>query len=248
MKRLKYFFACFLVIFALPFWRFLDLIAVFSPTDGPYKVLSIIGFIFFIAIPLKLYIERTKKRHVFIGSVLFAGIVWQIPLLSQMASKYPQYGHCNFITYTGMFYHIRNFLPESYTDDLEIRNQLCWIRKLIRKSPDSFDSVTEFNQYATITRDKLLSPEIKYTTSLPLIAFLNLHLLTSMNFPADSISHDSNVIIKDLNFWSSQYTTRIQDRDYSFLSYIHGAWIKFEYGLIEKNWPNLVESLTPQSP
>ncbi len=192
-------------------------------------------------VPVKMLFPKVKRVILLVSYLIYCISAWINPSLSKMATENPEFSHCGPLSYTGSLFSIRNFLSEAYADDLEIRNQLCWLRKLISNVPDNFENAAELNFYLKLTRDKLLKPEFKYRAALPLVALLELRIFaTILERPDKQWMQDS------LNFWISQYTYEISERDYTWINWPHADYIKWEYGLIEKNWQNLVEGLTIQ--
>lgn len=150
----------------------------------------------------------------------------------------PELDHCGALTYTGTFYPIRKILSDAHHDDLEARNQLCWVRKMISRVPEKFNSADEVKSYSELVRDKLLKPEIKYRVSLPLIAVLYFRINTSAGHLVGV-----KAIYDSLHFWIDHYTEEISGRNYSIWNWPHSSYIKFEYGLIEKNWEVLIDNI-----
>lgn len=238
MKRLNILFSVLILILALPFWRFADVVAIISPVDWPLAYILLGWFIFFLLVPLKLLFPRLKALYLVLMTMIFAGLVWWSPPLSKMASEKPEFNHCGSLTYTGTFYPIRNILSDAHRDDLEARNQLCWVRKLISKVPEKFDSQDEVEAYSKLIQDRLLRPQLKYRSSLPMIALLYFTINTSSEeFIGVKKIYDS------LHFWIEHYTDEISARDYSVWNWPHSTYIKFEYGLVEKNWQELIDNI-----
>ncbi len=163
-----------------------------------------------------------------------AGLSYLSSPLSKMATENPTFNHCGQMTYTGMIYPAAKLLTDAYRDDLEARNQMCWIRKMITRVPEKY----ELGPYIKIVHDKLMKPEIKYRAALPLIAVLMLKI----NFGSNEANAPLNVY-DSLHFWVDQYTEEISSRDYKPWNWPHSSYIKFEYGLVEKNWQSLIDSI-----
>jgi hypothetical protein len=51
-------------------------------------------------------------------------------------------------------------------------------------------------------------------------------------------------IAEGIKFWQNQYTDMISERKYGLGSFPHSEWIKFEYGIIERNWNLIIDNLT----
>jgi hypothetical protein len=238
MKRLRLFFAFILLLFALPFWRFADMLAIFSPFKLPLTFALTIVFAIFIAIPAKLIFRKIKTYVLVLGIFSFLTLAWWSPPYSGMATDNPDFNHCGHLTYTGSIYPLRIILSDAHRDDLEVRNQLCWLRKMISRVPERFDTPDEINAYSDLIRNKLLKPEIKYRASLPLIAVLNFTINTSAGRMAGP-KH----LYDSLYFWINHYTEEISKRQYSPWNWPHSKYIQFEYGLIENNWRDLIDSI-----
>ncbi len=234
MYRLKLFFALFLLVLALPFWRFADMIAIGSPYDWPLTLAMSVWSGIFIAIPLKLIKQKLKVWTLLL--VIFATgflCMWVKPL-SHTSTDNSDLGHCGQMTYTGMLYPVRSILTDAYRDDLEARNQMCWVRKIISNVPEKY----ELGSYIKIIHDKLLKPQIKYRTSLPLIAVLMVKINLGSYEPNASMN-----VYDSIRFWSDHYTEEISYRNYKPWNWPHSSYIKFEYGLIENNWQKLIDSI-----
>jgi hypothetical protein len=238
MKRLKLVFAIVLLLLALPFWRFTDVVAILSPFKWPLPFALTVWFSIFITIPLRLLIPKIKTYIQLLVILCFASLTWWSGSLSKMATIDPDFNHCGTMTYTGFFYPVHGLLSDAHRDDLEARNQLCWIRKMISRVPSKFDSEHEAMTYTKLIQDKLFKPEIKYRASLPLIAFLYLAINTSAG------QHVGVKQVYDsLHFWIDHYTDEISRREYSVWNWPHSNYIIFEYGLVENNWQNLIDSI-----
>ena len=238
MKRLKFLFAGILLFLAIPFWRFGDVLAIIAPFDWPLAMALMIWFAVFIAIPAKLIFPKIKTYYLIPSILSFGSLVWWMGPLSNQATLHPELNHCGSITYTGLTYPMRKLLSEAHRDDLEVRNQMCWVRKMISKVPQRFDSMEDLEAYSNLIREKLLRPEIKYRAALPMIAVLYFTINTS-SVEVVRVKE----IYDSLHFWRDQYTEEISLREYSLWNWPHSDYIKFEYGLIEKNWEKLIESI-----
>ncbi len=238
MKRLKMIFAIFLLLLALPFWRFTDLVAILSPFEWLFAIALTMWFGIFIAIPIKLIKPNVKTIMLVVLILCFGSIsFWRGPL-SGMATVESDFNHCGEMTYTGFFYPIAPYVTDAHTDDLEARNQLCWVRKMISRVPKTFDSEHEVQTYTKLIQTKLFRPEIKFRSSLPLIAMLYLTINTSgAHYVGVKEIYDS------LHFWINHYTEEISNRQYGAWNWPHSDYIKFEYGLVERNWQSLLDSM-----
>ncbi len=239
MKRLKVFFAILLLCFALPAWRLSDLVTVLSPFHWPIAFGITFIFSMFVMIPLKLLIPK-MKTYILVGAIIvFGALSLYVNPFSKMATKDSTFNHCGHLTYTGTFYHLRTILTDAHRDDLEARNQMCWVRKMISRVPvEGFDRDEEVVTYTKLMEERLLAPEIKYRSSLPLIAILYFEI----NVASRRSTFASNTY-NSLHFWINHYTDEISNREYSAWNWPHSSLIKFEYGLIEKNWEDLINSM-----
>lgn len=238
MTRLKYLFAGCLLLLALPIWRYLDMISIVAPFTLPFALSLAVWCCLFLLIPIKLVFPKFKTTFVILLSIFTGGLAaWTQPL-SHMATKDSRFNHCGPLTFTGSVYPIRMILTEAYRDDLEARNQLCWVRKMIQRVPERIQGDHEVETYSRLTREKLLSPEIKYKAALPLIAYLFIKInMAGTNY------HGAKNIYHALHFWTEHYTEEMSSRNYAWWNWPHSSYIQFEYGLIEKNWQNIVSSL-----
>ena len=234
MKRLRVIFAVVFLLLALPMWRFIDMIAIASPFEWPLTFAMFIWAGIFIAIPMKLIRQKTQVWVLLMVMTLAGALTYWSTPLSRMATENPTFNHCGQMTYTGMIYPAAKLLTDAYRDDLEARNQMCWIRKMITRVPEKY----ELGPYIKIVHDKLMKPEIKYRAALPLIAVLMLKI----NFGSNEANAPLNVY-DSLHFWVDQYTEEISSRDYKPWNWPHSSYIKFEYGLVEKNWQSLIDSI-----
>lgn len=238
MNRLRWLFAGLLFLLALPIWRYIDILVVVSPYALPVKIVTILWFAVFILYPFKLIFTKWKLHYVALIFGVFATTTFFLPALSSMASRNPYDNHCGRLTFTGTFYPTRVILTDAYKDDLEARNQQCWIRKMISKVPESFHSEDELKFYTELIEKKLMSPSIKYRASLPLLSVLYFQLYSkSPDFSGMKRVYDS------VHFWPDHYTDEISERHYSWINWPHSEYIKFEYGLIEKNWEKLIQNI-----
>lgn len=240
MRRLQYFFAFVLLLLALPLWRYADMAAI-----SPFKILLSLALTFcfgiFFIIPLKLIFPKLKTWWLVLAIFTYGGFTYGVGPLSRMATREPDFNHCSAVTYTGTFYPVRSLLSDAHRDDLEARNQLCWVRKMISRVPEKFDSEQEVNDYTYLIQERLLKPQIKYRVSLPLIAFLYARINTSWGEPMGI-----KRVYDSLHFWINQYTEEISLREYSAWNWPHSDYIKWEYGLVEKNWQSLIDSIVIQ--
>lgn len=247
MKRLRIFFAVILLLFFLPFWRGLDYQVMVVPSPLLYTI-SLTGiFLMTVAIPVRLLFPHLRKLYLFAGVILLIPLFWYGSPLSGKATRHYELRHCGLSTYAGFFYHIRSILLPAHEDDLEVRNQMCWIRKMIVRMPEEIDDVKELQNYLDLLRQKLLSPPNKYKASLPLIAFLHGSMSASISGTALESVQVGKMFVDSLHFWKGQYTVEINAIEYPWYAWPHSAYTQFEYGLIEKNWESLVEGIQIES-
>lgn len=241
MKRLKYLFAGCLLLLAMPMWRYIDTIAIVVPFELLYALAMALWAGVFLMIPLKLIRPTFKTTSALALVILIGFISYLTGPLSKMATKESDFNHCGVLTYTGMTYPMREFLTEAYRDDLEARNQMCWVRKMILRVPEKIDGDHEVQVYSKLIEDRLLAPEVKYRVTLPLIAVLFIKINTAgTNFQG------AKNIYNSLHFWIDHYTEEISNRKYSWWNWPHSDYIQFEYGLVEKNWQDLINSIVVQ--
>ena len=152
----------------------------------------------------------------------------------------PELSHCGGMTYTGLLYPARQFLSDSYKDDLEIKNQLCWLVKMIKKIPEKIPEA-ELADHLNLLTKNLEKPAIKYKAALPWIAVLIGKYMTSPHENSGALGNLRNgkLYAKALNFWKERYTEEISARSYSWVDWPFSSFIKFEYGIIEKNLEHL---------
>lgn len=245
MKRVRILFAIVLLSFALPIWRFADYFAIFSPFDRPFSIILTLSFLFFILIPIKLILEKTRAILLVLALGIWGFLAFYVNTLSSMATNDSSFNHCGQLTWTGMFYPLRGLMPDAHKDDIEARNQMCWVRKMIQRVPERFDNHAELSQYVSITTDKLLSPIQKFRASLPLVTILHLTIFSRYT-PTQVNSNEEHklFIAEGIKFWQNQYTEMISERVYPLTSFPHSKWIQLEYGLIEKNWNYFIDHLT----
>lgn len=243
MKRLRTFFAVILLLLFFPLWRGLDYQVLFIPSSLLYTAsLTMILFIT-VALPLRLLFPNLKKLYLLAGLLLVTPIIWQGSPLSGKATRHFELRHCGLSTFTGIFYPIRAILPPAHHDDVEVRNQMCWIRKMIVRMPEEIDDVKELQNYLDLLRQKLLSPPNKYKASLPLIAFLHGSMSATISGSAFESVQIGKMFVDSLHFWKSQYTVEISSIEYPWYAWPHSSVIQFEYGIIEKNWESIVSGV-----
>jgi hypothetical protein len=206
--------------------------------------LSLTGLLlFFVLLPIRMLFPQIPKNYLFLGLLLTSALIWPGSPLSDKATRHYDLRHCGLATFTGFFYPIMSILPPAHQDDIEARNQMCWVRKMVTRSPEEIDDVKELQNYLELLRQKLLSPPRKYKSTLPLIAFLHGAISASLVGPVMESVEIGKMFVDSLHFWKSQYTVEIAELEYPWYAWPHSAWIKWEYGLIEKNWETIVEGI-----
>lgn len=209
----------------------MDWLVIFLPYQWPFTIaLSFLG-LFFLVWPVKILKPGLNWKYVLLIFLVFPAFSFLSGPLSTMATRDPFHSHCGKATYTGFFYFLHPFLNSAQQDDLEARNQLCWVRKIISRVPENLASPEEVAAYLKITKDKLMRPEIKYKVALPSVLFLWGNVLVSLDR-----FNGGKIFIQDLEMWSELYSTEISAREYQWYEWPHSALIKAEYGFIERNW------------
>jgi len=247
MKRLRIFFAVTLFLFFFPFWRGLDYQVMVLPSSLVFSVSLTFILLMTVAIPVRLLFPKIRKLFILAGLIMLFPLIWYGSPLSGKATMHYELRHCGLSTYAGLFYPIRSILLPAHEDDLEVRNQMCWIRKMIVRMPEEIDDVKELQNYLDLLRQKLLSPPNKYKAALPLIAFLHGSMSASISGTALESVQVGKMFVDSLHFWKGQYTVEINAIEYPWYAWPHSSFIQFEYGLIEKNWESLVEGIKIES-
>jgi hypothetical protein len=241
MFRLKLLFAVALFLMALPLWRLMDTLVWIWPGQYLYAIVFFLWGLFFITLPLWLLKPRLLPLISLVIIISLSLLSWGTGPLSDQATLKPDLNHCGRMTFTGLLYPIHTVTTQALADDLEVRNQICWVRKMTSRMPRSFDSVEERDAYLYLVQEKLLRPEFKYRATLPMIAVLNAMALSRVN--DNEVIFNGERFIEGLKFWINQYTVEISAREYNFWDWPYSQYIKFEYGLIEKNWEKIINSL-----
>ncbi len=243
MKRLRFFFAVLLFCGLFPLWRGLDFLVLVIPSPFLFAVAGTGIFTLCFLVPLHLLRPEFRKIYYIpiLGTV--TTLMWYGSPLSEKATMHFELRHCGLATFSGLIYPIRSVLPPAHLDDIEARNQFCWIRKMITQAPEDVEDVNELQNYLDLIRKKLLSPEHKYKASLPLIALLHGRLSASLSGTALENVEVGKLFVDSLHFWRSQYTEEISKRDYPWWNWPHSSYIQWEYGLIEDNWESVIENV-----
>ncbi len=243
MKRLRVFFAAIMLLLFFPFWRALDYQVMMIPSATFYTLSMFSTLLFFILLPLRMLLPQVPKKYFFLALLSTSALVWVGSPLSGKATRHYELRHCGLSTYTGFLYPVLSILPPAHQDDLEVRNQMCWVRKMVTRLPEEIDDVKELQNYLELLRQKLLSPPRKYKATLPLIAFLHGAISASLVGPTLESVEIGKMFVDSLHFWKSQYTVEISELEYPWYAWPHSVWIKWEYGLIEKNWEKIIEGI-----
>jgi hypothetical protein len=240
MKWLKWSLVALLIILCIPLWRLLDW-AVITIADKTFTtLLSIIWGLIFVYLPLKLSIPRLKGKHGLAFLLMLGLLCWFTEPLSKYSTLDPTLSHCGAASYTGFFYNLKPLLSSAHQDDLELRNQLCWVRKMIRRVPEKITK-EELELRLEQLKHILLKPDSKYRISLPAVLILvgnYISAATNDNNPIER-ALSSRIFINSLSFWTQQYSEEIAARQYGWHEWPHSWLIKLEYGFLEKNWNNI---------
>ena len=191
----------------------------------------------FLCLPIKLMRPKTHPLIMMSPFLLFWGLSLLTNPLSSMATKTYRHSHCGIVTYTGVLYPLAPYLSDAYTDDLEARNQLCWLRKIVSKVPEKFESENEVNTYLKIMDERLQEPEFKYRVSLPLILIYLGKTVHAWNVSTATLDQftQAQLMMKGVPFWTEQYSQEISKRRYSSWDWPYSALTQAEYGFIEDN-------------
>lgn len=230
MKRLKLVLAIMLLMMALPIWRYLDMTVWLKIGKLYYTAFLFSWSALFLILPISLVFRRFFIPGIILN-ICFAIIV-QIfaPVYSSHSLDEPEARHCSLLNYAGLFYSLKEIMPAAHEDDLLIRNQTCWLKKLEQSIPENL-SKHEIPVYQEIIEKKLFRPEVKWKTNLPFLIPIYFHF------------GDGLVIVEAQKFWNAHYTAEVSSRDYNFLSYPHADYIKWEYGFIEKYLSEFLDEL-----
>lgn len=231
MKRLKLFFSILLLIMALPIWRFVDM-ASWVDIDKIYHVTVLfIWSTLFILLPIALVYRRFLIPGLAFNLCFAVIVLIFFPVFSTHSLDTPESRHCPIISYSGFFYPFKSILPAAHEDDILIRNQICWLRKLSKSIPENLNK-HEMIIYKDLIEQKLFLPEVKWKSSLPFL------LPIYLKFAESGVN-----ALEAQKFWNGHFTAEVKDRDYNFLSYPHSDYIKLEYGLVEKYWGGFLDEV-----
>lgn len=245
MTRIRIFTASALLLCALPFWRWLDLIAFTWPLNSLFAIGALLVLSLFVALPVKLL--RPKMNYAWAILIPAVGLFAYLEgPLSKMSTTDPSHSHCGTLTYTGLLHPLRTVATGALQDDLEARNQLCWVRKMILRVPLNLKSVHELSTYKDLLQKRLLLPDQKFKSTLPMVAALDIYLIYRYEGQILSLQNYQNGkgFLESLQFWEQQYTVEISSRAYGWWDWPFSALIKFEYGLIERHWKGIIDNIT----
>lgn len=242
MKRLRVLFAAGLILLFLPIWRLLDYMVILWPGSWLYTFLFTLTLLMLVGIPVYLISSRLKFRWVFLAVMAFGSLNLILKPLSEREPERVTRSHCGHLTYTGFFYPIQPYATSAFSDDLAVRNQLCWVRKLIMTSPTQFRDDQAQVDYLKSLEKLLLEPEEKYLATLPMVAWLYGQIATRMQLSGGEF------FVSTLHFWKDHYRTVINGREYSWWDWPLSAVIQWEYGLIENNWEDIIENVSIEEP
>lgn len=222
MKHLKLLISLGLLFLAIPVWRLLDM-ATWLNMDRYYITLSLLVWSsLFLVVPFSLI----YRRFFIPGNILNVCFAILVQLFSGVYSSHsmdlPEARHCSLLNFSGFFYTFKNKLPAAHNDDLMIRNQICWLRKLEKSIPQKLTK-HETRVYQELVEKKLSLPEIKWKNNLPFIIAIYQHFTDQNMF-----------IIEGQKFWATRYKDEVNQREYNFLSFPHSSYIKWEYELVER--------------
>jgi hypothetical protein len=246
MKWAKYLFSGTLLLASLPAWRLLDWANVTLPSNYVSSFFIFFWGVIFIFVPAVMLLPREKLKWALLFPAFMTTLSWFTGPLSSMASLAPEASHCGPTSFTGFFYPFRSLLSDSYQDDLEARNQLCWITKMIKNAPETIPA-EELADQLNLMKFKLHKPQRKYRVCLPWITVLIGKYLASTQNSASSLDTmaGGKIFLQSFNYWPPFYSEEISQRNYSWYDWPHSAFIKVEYGLIEKNWENIRIEMNP---
>lgn len=232
MKRLKVFFAICILSLAVPFWRISDLTILLLPWKTLTLSSQVIWAGLFLLVPLNLLLSKIRWWMNILILLSLTGLSWWAGPLTSLTTLEPTLTHCGRTSFAGFFYPMRAILTPAQKDDLEARNQICWVVKIIRRVPDHVPPEDLADQL-NLMKNKLMKPELKYRVTLPWVAFLLGRYLTSSEIS------NSPLLIQNLGFWSNLYTEEISTRVYGWYDYPFALITQAEYGFIERNWENI---------
>lgn len=240
MKWFRFIAAFLLLIFSLPIWRLLDWAVIVFAKEALSTALMIFWGLLFILLPLKLIMPKLNWKPGLSFLIILGSLSWISGPLTTSTTLDPELTHCGRTTYAGFLHPIKSSLSSSYQDDLDARNQLCWVRKMIRRTPETL-SKEELQLKLDHLKVILLRPEIKFRITLPAVLVLVGNYISAGIDENTALERalSSKVFIDSLVFWTQQYTEEISQRTYAWYEWPHSDLIQAEYGFLERNWQNL---------
>ena len=229
MKRLRYLFAGVLLLVSFPCWRLLDWANVILPFQWIITTGLVLWGVVFVIIPLKLLKPKLNRWLALVIILSLGSLSWLSGPFTSQTTLNPNLSHCGRTSYTGFFYPVRGFLSSAHQDDLELRNQMCWLVKMIKKVPSEI-APEDLAHHLNLMKNKLLKPSLKFRASLPWITFLLGRYLSASELK------NSPLLVQNLGYWTQLYNEEISARKYPWYEWPHSAMIQFEYGVIEKHW------------
>lgn len=237
MKRFTFVLAFLLLVLALPAWRLVDWMAIIWPNSLAFNSFIGLWSVIFLCIPLKILRPKLPPFLMLLPFILFFGLSFTTPSLSKMATRSPIFNHCGQLTYTGVFYPLSPILSSAYQDDLDARNQLCWLRKMIIRIPSQFESEEELSGYLKLMDERLQTPEFKYKVSLPLLIIFLGQSVRSLEMTSATMDtyESTKTMIRGVPYWTEKYQDEISKRKYGWWDWPYSSMIQSEYGFIEEH-------------
>jgi hypothetical protein len=201
-----------------------------------FLILLLLWCFFFLALPLKILRPRTPVYWYLIIFLSVGFLATFFPPLSSKATTSSDHTHCGALTYAGALHPIKAYLSPPHQEDLEVRNQLCWLRKLILLVPSNFEREVELEQYQKIIRPRLNSPQRKFTVSSPWVLTLTTKTIFSWNSssPYDKFIK-GKLLVQNLFHWERTYKDRISEEVHLWWAWPQSFFVRFEYGNLEAN-------------
>ena len=238
MKRLRYLFAGILLLVSFPSWRLLDWANVILPFQWIITSGFVLWGVIFVIFPLKLILTKLHRRWALFIILSLGSLSWLSGPFTAQTTLDPNSSHCGRTSYTGFFYPARSLLSNAHQDDLELRNQMCWLVKMIKKVPSEI-APEDLAHHLNLMKNKLLKPSLKFRASLPWITFLLGRYLSASELK------NSPLLVQNLSYWTQLYNEEISARKYPWYEWPHSAMIQFEYGVIEKHWETIRIEYSP---